>query len=288
MGTFLESENEGLEEPVRDSSANNPAFAVFDGMGGEQRGEMAAYLAARAFDSVCDEASRQCNIKQFLLNVCVKMNQSICAFAKENRVSRTGTTVAALVFGEKEVFLCNVGDSRIYQYRRKKLAQISHDHVEPSPDKHRPSEHAEHAEHASPSEHAERSPAKHRKKSPLTQHLGIVETEFLLEPYIAKGDCRIGDKYLICSDGLTDMVAEKEIATAFSTHHDLGVCAGELLRQALGNGGVDNITLILCEVCRKKRGFKRFGKTRAAERDAKAVKAEGKVAALDGETENGN
>ena len=89
-------------------------------------------------------------------------------------------------------------------------------------------------------------------KPPLSQNLGIPPDELKIEPYVAKGQYYDGDVYLICSDGLTDMVSEEEIADTLSGR---GILEAQkrLLNAALDNGGKDNITIILCKV-RKKRG----------------------------------
>jgi protein phosphatase len=78
--------------------------------------------------------------------------------------------------------------------------------------------------------------------------LGIPETEFVIEPYITKASFKSGEKYLICSDGLTDMVSEDKISNIMAEVNNLTDCADALLNEALEAGGNDNITLILCEL----------------------------------------
>ena len=226
---FLESENEGLTEMlVGDIETSTfPVFAVFDGMGGEQQGEVAAYIAARSFDTLYLKKEKS-DVKKFLLDSCFEINRNICEYQQENRIRQMGTTGAILMFGQDDVFICNVGDSRIYQYSNKKLLQISKDHVESNIVD---------------------------KKPPLTQNLGISETEFVIEPYIAKGMYSHGDRYLICSDGLTDMVSEDELLNVFAKKKSVSETVKNLMDMALRSGGVDNTTIILCEVCKKNRFF---------------------------------
>jgi protein phosphatase len=81
----------------------------------------------------------------------------------------------------------------------------------------------------------------------LTQNLGLSDNSANLKPYIARGRYKKGDQYLICSDGLTDMVSQKEIQriiknNAFEDKVPL------LLNAALKHGGKDNITIIMCKV----------------------------------------
>jgi protein phosphatase len=85
------------------------------------------------------------------------------------------------------------------------------------------------------------------KKAPLTQCLGVPESEFTIEPYIAKGFFLDKERYLLCSDGLTDMVSDDEICSALSKEMGVKDIAETLLNKALENGGADNITIIICE-----------------------------------------
>ena len=70
----------------------------------------------------------------------------------------------------------------------------------------------------------------------------------LLDPYIAKGEIKSGDRYLLCSDGLTDMLSKFEIADIITNNDDPQKCAQELIDAALERGGRDNITVILCKI----------------------------------------
>jgi len=229
MGNFLESENEGLQEPCwgKVETADFPAFAIFDGMGGELQGEVAAHLAAHSFHEFYENNPKS-DLKVFLSGACSAMNDAICSYAKSQLFGSTGSTAAILLFGKNDIYICNVGDSRVYQFNNKKLIQISLDHSETNIASGKP---------------------------PLTQNLGIPATEFIISPYVAKGLYEIGDKYLICSDGLTDMVSEGEIAEIMSTHKNLTECTEILLQKALDYGGRDNITIIICEIRKQKRGF---------------------------------
>jgi len=225
---FLNCKNDGLRrvKAGRVDAYDTPAFAVFDGMGGEQRGEVAAYLAASSFDAVYGVEPKE-DIKAFLLDACIKMNRAICSYAKDEGVANMGSTAAMVVFGKEEIYICNVGDSRIYQYSAKKLTQISHDHCE-------------------------ESMAPSKRKPALTQNLGIPESEFLIEPYIAMGYYGAGDRYLLCSDGLTDMVTPDEIAQMLASEKSAAKAVQALLDAALERGGIDNTTIIVCDVRKRK------------------------------------
>ena len=136
-----------------------------------------------------------------------------------------GTTAAFLKFSSRKIYLCNVGDSKIFQLTDGTLQQISHDHVAASV---------------------------FGKKPPLLQNLGIPESELIISPYVAAGEYHSGDTYLLCSDGLTDMLTMPEIEKLL--REKTGASAAEqLLEQALERGGKDNITLILIHIEKNKR-----------------------------------
>ena len=228
-GKFLDSDNDGLNELVSGKECKScSVFAVFDGMGGENHGEIAAYIAAKTFDSICGAHKNiHNNTGYFLLESCYKLNEEICLYSKINRSGNMGTTAAVIAFGRKEVYICNIGDSKIYRYSEGTLTQLTVDHIM----------------------------SYNRKKKPaLTQHLGIPRTEFVIEPHISSHKYNKKDRYLICSDGLTDMVTPEEIKNIIASYENIPECANKLMSTALTNGGIDNITVILCEIKRKK-GF---------------------------------
>ena len=101
------------------------------------------------------------------------------------------------------------------------------------------------------------------KKPPLSQNLGIPPAEMLIDPYFARGIYRDGDYYLICSDGLTDMVSPESIQKILYASQNSEAASLEMLRTALFNGGKDNITFILCRIEKVRRGLGRlFAKKR--------------------------
>ena len=228
-GRFMETDDNGIVFPLTGvCSLKAPAlFGVFDGMGGEERGEVAASIAAKGAAGIKlgkDAASD-------LLEFCQKANQSICDYAEENDLFSTGTTAAMLAFTRDGITLCNIGDSKIFRFRRGPLEQLSQDHVDVAP---------------------------FGKKPPLLQNLGIPPDEMTITPYVARERYRNGDVYLICSDGLTDMVTAGEMTQVLASK-GVEEAVGELLQRALSNGGRDNISIILCQV---RRGGGWFGKHR--------------------------
>lgn len=217
-GTIIEFPLQGSK-----SSKDVPIFGVFDGMGGEECGEIASYIAAKVASTIKIKKDSVGELLQF----CKKANSDICDYAKENVISAMGTTAAMLVFTKDRVTLCNIGDSKIFRFSDGILEQISEDHV---------------------------GIASFGTKPPLSQNLGIPPNELVIAPYFAQGPYLNGDIYLICSDGLTDMVSVEEIASVL-TAEPIEVANIELLEKALFKGGRDNITIILCQIERKLRWF---------------------------------
>lgn len=229
-GKCLRENNNGLKRAIYMEELLKPGFcvAVFDGMGGENYGEAASYAAAEALRNT-ERSLSQFFIpeKQYLNELCSKINDEVVMAARKRRTNRMGTTMVALYFSLRFVYVCNLGDSRAYRLRGNELMQISQDHVEKNPLFDR-----------------EGNP----RKAPLTQHLGIDPEEMLIEPFIAKGELRRGDQYLLCSDGLTDMVSNLEIYDIMKRYEYADECVDALIQLALDKGGKDNITAILCRL----------------------------------------
>jgi len=162
------------------NSDDMSVFGIFDGMGGEECGEVAAFIASKTASNIKIGRDAATDLSQF----CYKANKDICNYAVLNNISAMGTTAAMLAFTEKEIVLCNIGDSKIFRFCDGTLEQISKDHV---------------------------SVSVFGTKPPLSQNLGIPPSELVIDPYLARGVYNNGDVYLMCSDGLTDMVSVKEI-----------------------------------------------------------------------------
>ena len=221
-GIYMDAENDGTTEIIHGiaNDSENTIFGVFDGMGGEQKGEMAAYIAVKSMA----EHHFSDNPEIFFEQYCTDANSEICSYTTENALFSMGTTMATLLFQKNGVTLCNVGDSKIFLLSGNDFQQISFDHVAFSIN---------------------------GKKAPLTQNLGIPETELVIAPYIASGEYHNKDVYLICSDGLTDMVDNNRIKELLETTRQEETCDA-LLHEAIENGGKDNITIILLYIKRKK------------------------------------
>jgi protein phosphatase len=197
-------------------AGSNSLLGVFDGLGGEECGEIASLLAAKCATNIVLSKKPTDTLLQF----CKEANDKICEYAADNNIISMGTTAAILAFAKNKIALCNIGDSKIFRFADEKLQQISIDHY---------------------------AVTKSEKKPPLSQNLGIPTSEMIIEPYIAVGQYNDGDIYLLCSDGLTDMVSIEEIKEIL-LKIEFDKAVNRLLEKALENGGKDNITIILCRV----------------------------------------
>ena len=225
-GKYLEVENDGLKNPayINTCVKRELCFAVFDGMGGENFGEIASFAAARQMQQN-KRSLGDCLVpgKKYLNRLSLSLNEAVLQAKRQQHTNRMGTTMVALYFSGRYVYVCNIGDSRAYRLRDGDFFQLSEDHVEQRPER----------------EH---------RKAPLTQHLGIDPEDMLIEPYITKGELKKGDMYLLCSDGLTDMLSDVEISCLMHDYPNVEECAGQLIQAALEKGGRDNVTVIVCQI----------------------------------------
>ena len=232
-GEMLPASNYGIEEirtgvRLRESL---PAMAVFDGMGGESQGEMAAWLASDTLDHFykANKGMLRREPQRFLAEASQNMNQAVCSYVRENRINAMGTTLAMIAFGRREVHICNLGDSRIYQLTGDQFSQISRDHVLRSYT---------------------------FGKAPLTQFLGVEEAEMKLEPSVGTFPYENGDRYLLCSDGVTDMLSDREIGEIIRMDTPVEETVRMIRERVLEKGARDNTTIILCEVEADDRPFR--------------------------------
>ncbi len=225
-GRCMPQDNNGLRNPayLRQEVSSGIWLAVFDGMGGENFGETAAFAAAQEMQRQCSAVPRFLTPeKDYLTSVCMALNNAVVEAARQQATTHMGTTLAALYVTHRSVYACNVGDSRAYRLRNGEFLQLSQDHVDSRP-------------------------LREGRKPALTQHLGIDPEELLIEPHIAKGQLLAGDRYLLCSDGLVDMLTNFEITDIMLRNPDVEPCAEALVQAALDKGGRDNVTVIVCGV----------------------------------------
>src|SRR6476661_2997753 len=210
--------------------ARAPVFAVADGMGGAQAGEVASRIAASAFEerSVGEEPA-----EGQLEEIAQKANREIHQLAqKDSSRAGMGTTLTAAMVRDDEVAFGHVGDSRAYVLRDGELRRLTKDHslVEELRRQGRLTE-----------EQAE----EHPQRSIITRALGPepnVNVDTMTFP------ARDGDVYLLCSDGLTTMVSDEEIRRILTESKTLRSAVNKLVDAANRGGGRDNITAVAFRV----------------------------------------
>jgi PPM family protein phosphatase len=204
-----------------------PVFAVADGMGGARAGEVASHLAA---DAVAKRPHAEEPPEAQLVRIVREANRQIHELAKRDESRRgMGTTLTAAIVRDREVSIAHVGDSRAYLLRGGKLGQLTRDHSLVAELERSGQLSPEAAEH-------------HPQKSIITRALGP-EPDVDVDTYRVSG--RAGDVFLLCSDGLTSMVSDDDVASVLRQAPTLQDAADALVRAANQSGGRDNITVVL-------------------------------------------
>jgi serine/threonine protein phosphatase PrpC len=207
--------------------ARAPLFVVADGMGGAQAGEVASRIAVESFQQGLPEASHP---ELELAELARAANTRIHELSHVNaEQAGMGTTLTAVYVGEREVAIAHVGDSRAYCLRDGELLRLTDDHslVDELMRQGR----------LTPEEAVE-----HPQRSVITRALG---PEGAVEVDTRSFHARAGDVYLLCSDGLTTMIGEEEIAATLLAHPRLRDAGEALIAAANQAGGRDNITVVL-------------------------------------------
>ena len=203
-------------------------FLLADGMGGHQGGSVAAQLAVTQMGEALDniEAGE-------IVSSIERVNQAIYKTSQSDAaLSGMGTTLCCLYLHEDEATLAHVGDSRIYRLRGKELEQLTEDHSLVSELK---------SMGALNDQDTETFPYKHI----LTRALG---TNPIVEVSHQKIPLKVGDLFLLCSDGLTNFVSDTEILDILSKEALLERGAFCLIDLAKKHGGGDNITVLLVRI----------------------------------------
>jgi serine/threonine protein phosphatase PrpC len=223
-----------------DSVATDDAVSLAvlaDGMGGYNAGEVASHMAtsfiATELGRWLREASSQASDAEVrrAMDICVEnANRAIFEAANANpQYAGMGTTLVVAVFREGRLLLGHVGDSRCYRLRGGKLAQITRDHslLQEQID----------AGLITPEQAAFSA-----NKNLVTRAVGV-EDNVLLETH--QHEVQPGDIYVLCSDGLSDMVDDSGLEQLLQAHDALPECARALIAAANDAGGKDNISVIL-------------------------------------------
>jgi serine/threonine protein phosphatase PrpC len=207
-------------------------IAVADGMGGHAGGEVASAIAINTLeallpvitDTEIDIDSRE----DLFLNLSYEVDAEILRVSKERpELSGMGTTLTALAITNNQVDLLHIGDSRCYLWRDKKLTRLSYDHtvMQELLDQGR----------LTPDEVFD-----HPQRSLLTQAL---MGDSGIDPVLMSYEVKIDDKFLICSDGLTNVLSDLEISKIIKATDEDKLLA-ELITETKAKGAPDNITIV--------------------------------------------
>lgn len=198
------------------SADTNEMFAVFDGMGGEACGEVASFVAASHTELFARDREEY---EEYLYELSELLNDKVREETEARSLVLMGTTAAMIQFSDdNDIFVLNAGDSRIYRLSKHELKQITADHI-----------------------------AVGYGGKAITKFLGMPGDD-KLRPYLAMGHYKAGDVYLLCTDGVTDMLTPEEIRAILDVKAPLTDTCRRLIDAAMENGGVDNATAILLKV----------------------------------------
>ncbi|AOT03883.1 PP2C family protein-serine/threonine phosphatase [Arthrobacter sp. U41] len=224
----------GLRREMNEDSfiASDPVFAVADGMGGHEAGEIASGICVRTLARIPQLASGERDatagvVQEYLLLA----DESI----REATGSRAGTTLSGVVvveqMGVPYWLVLNIGDSRTYRLSQGKLKQVSVDHSEV--------QELVDAGQITPAE-----AAVHPRRHVVTRALGTgdeTEADYWLLPI------EEGDRILVCSDGLNGELEDNQISNILRSEADPQRAVDELIQAALRSGGRDNVTCIVLD-----------------------------------------
>lgn len=220
------------------SSKKEQILCICDGMGGEKNGDVASFIAVESLDKYRKKYSNLFSRFDEHMNAYVQSaNKNICTYIKNNDGERMGTTMVTICISPEndEAVVANVGDSKAYLYRNEVMKKISEDHNQAQ-------------SMVNIGIISEEEARTHKDKSKLTQYLGIFQNEMLIEPFLSDNIImRKNDIFLLCSDGLTDMLENREIENVLKQKNGIKYKAKKLIDIANQKGGKDNITIILAQ-----------------------------------------
>lgn len=221
-------------------------LVLADGMGGYKAGEVASEIAVLTIVAELKEEMSQLEPGQvdsvtgmqaeglLLTDAAAKANASIFSVSESQpQCAGMGTTLVAALFTNNKVLVGHVGDSRMYRLRGEQFEQITEDH--------------------SLLQEQLKSGLITPEQAKLSSNKNLVTRAVGIDPEVElelhEHDVQVGDIYLLCSDGLTDLVDDEDIhATLVGLSSNLEMAANQLVQMANDNGGKDNISVILAKV----------------------------------------
>jgi protein phosphatase len=229
VGNYARASDTGRKRRRNEDSyvVQPPLFAVADGMGGAQAGEVASRLAAGALE---EADAQDISAPERLASVIQEANRRVFErAASDPATSGMGTTMTVALVGEDGVTIGHVGDSRAYVVREGRLDQLTEDHSLVN-------------ELLKSGKLSREEAEVHPQRSVITRAVGT-DPDVDVDTFVV--DANEGDIFLLCSDGLTDMVGDDDILETVERHRDdLDRVTKALVSAANRGGGEDNITVI--------------------------------------------
>jgi len=215
-------------------------FVLADGMGGHQAGEIASHEAVAILSRLVKEDKAKPllsksvdDIVDILRQAFYRVNAGVYTLSCQNEDWKgMGTTLCCLIIHPQGAICAHVGDSRIYRLRSQRLEQLTQDH-------------SLLRELADLGQIEEDQTSGGLYRNILTRAIG---TEPIVEPTVMVSDIAVGDAFLLCSDGLSDLLSKADIEKILNQGDDLEENAKKLIKVAKQRGGYDNITVVLVKV----------------------------------------
>lgn len=226
-------------EDVWGEVAHLGLFVLADGMGGHRAGEVAAREAVSTLCRLMRKAFEGRtkisfpDLKSHIQKSIEQVNASVYKLSRsEAQLKGMGTTLCCLQFHYQGVIYAHVGDSRIYRLRKKKLEQLTNDHSLVR-------------ELVDLGQIKENQVPEFLYKNIITKAIG---TEPTVKPTVQTTEIVIGDTYLMCTDGLTDLLSREEIEALLNRAPTIRDAGKTLVASAKEKGGFDNITVVIIQV----------------------------------------
>lgn len=210
-----------------------PLFAVADGMGGHEAGEVASEIAINTLNDLAPQSADA----EALARAVVAANLNVIK-APSQGVGREGmgTTLTAAILEKERLIIAQVGDSRAYLLHNGSLQQLTRDH-------------SLMADMIEAGQLTEAEARVHPNRSVITRAIG---SDPHMQPDLYELNVETGDRLLLCSDGICGMIEDHEIASIMRQAPSAQSCADQLVEAALAAGGFDNATAVVVDV----EGFK--------------------------------
>lgn len=214
--------------------AGRHLFIVADGMGGHAGGDVASAIATKRVAEADSEYQAAEDAEQALRAAMIAANSLLAETVFEHsELTGMGTTVSGILRVGDQVALAHIGDSRIYRFRDGELEQVTADHtfVQRLVDSGRIT-----AEEA----------AVHPRRSVLMRVLGDVDAAPEIDTKVL--DTRPGDRWLLCSDGLSSYVSEDKLTSILATVRSAQTAADRMVKESLDHGAPDNVTVVIADI----------------------------------------